>query len=94
MLGDKIIELNEAPDFNENTNILVDDFVKRFAEAHPKLTSTDLRVCSLIRMNKSNKEIARQLSITLGSLETSRHRIRKKNELPIDINLNDYILRF
>jgi ligand-binding sensor domain-containing protein len=93
-LDEKILEMDEMPDFEENINILFDDFVKRFAEAFPKSTPTDIKICSLIRMNKSNKEIAKQLSITLGSLETSRHRIRKKLNLPTDVNLNDFILRF
>ena len=93
-LNEQINGLNETEGFNDNINILFDDFVKRFADNFQKLTSTDIRICALIRMNKSNKEIAKQLNIALGSLETSRHRIRKKLSLPTDVNLNDFILRF
>ena len=93
-LNERINDLDETAEFNDNVNLLFDDFIKRFADNFPKITSTDLRICALIRMNRSNKEIAKQLNITLGSLETSRHRIRKKLSLPTDINLNDFILRF
>lgn len=90
----KLTDLKDSKEITENVSLLYDDFIKRFAESFPKLTATDIRICTLIRMNKSNKEIAKQLSITLGSLETSRHRIRKKLDIPTQINLNDFILRF
>ncbi|MBN1598755.1 MAG: hypothetical protein JW894_10705 [Bacteroidales bacterium] len=81
-------------EFNENINLLYDNFIERFAKEHPKLTHKDLKICAYIRMNKSNKEIARLLNITSGSLEISRYRIRKKLSLTLGTNLNDYILRF
>ncbi len=94
LISERITDLDETSAFFDNVNVLYDDFVKRFAEKYTSLTSTDMRICALIRMNKSNKEIAKQMNIALGSLETSRHRIRKKLSLNTDVNLNDFILRF
>lgn len=86
--------LKDDSDFGSTVNLLFDDFQKRLSENYPKLTHKDLRICSYIRMNKSNKEIAQQLNITAGSLETSRYRLRKKLELDADTNLNDFLIRF
>ena len=93
-LFEKKTILNKKPDYNENFDLIFENFTKRFAEAYPKITHKDLRICSYIRMNKSNKEIAELLSITVRSLEISRYRIRKKIGLRNSINLNDFILRF
>lgn len=81
-------------DFKENINLLYDNFIERFAKKHVKLTHKDLKICSYVRMNKTNREISEILHITKSSVEISRYRIRKKLNLPIGENLNDYILRF
>lgn len=91
------VSLNENESwahFEQNFNILHDDFLKRFSTDYPKLTHKDLRICAFIRMNIDNKEIARTLNITPESLGVSRTRIRKKIELDKEIYLNDFILRF
>lgn len=80
--------------FEQNFNILHDDFLKRFSQKYTKLTNKDLKVCAFIRMNIDNKEIARTLNITPESLGVSRTRIRKKINLDKEVFLNDFILRF
>ncbi len=84
----------EQKSFKTSVNLAYDNFQKKLSTAYPKLTHKDLRICSYIRMNKSNKEIAQQLNITTGSLETSRYRIRKKMELNSNTNLNDFLIKF
>ncbi len=91
---DSLKTLNEEKLFEETLEVDRDNFLSRFANACPKLSSTDLRICSLVRLNKSNKEIAQELNIALSSLEQSRYRIRKKMNLSSDVNLNDLIIRF
>jgi DNA-binding CsgD family transcriptional regulator len=93
-LFEKKTTLTKQTEYNENFDLIYENFTKRFAETYPRVTHKDLRICSYIRMNKSNKEIAALLSITLRSLEISRYRIRKKMGLSNSVNLNDYILRF
>lgn len=90
---DQNIEDANNWDHFEN-NLLQDDFVKRFMETYPKLTYKDLKICTFIRMNFDNKEIARMLNITPESLGVSRTRIRKKINLEKSVYLNDMILRF
>jgi len=92
-IDEKITSLDSFS-IGENIELDKDDFLVRFAQGYPKLSSNDLRICTLIRRNISNKDIAEQLNITSGSLEQSRYRMRKKMGLSSDVNLNELILRF
>lgn len=80
--------------YNQNIDLLQDNFISRFSSEFPDVTHKDLKICAFIRMNKTNQEIAEQLNITTRSLEMARYRIRKKVNLPHKINLNDFILKY
>ncbi|HEY9185943.1 MAG TPA: triple tyrosine motif-containing protein [Salegentibacter sp.] len=69
------------------------DFFKKMKEKHPELTSNDLKLCAYLRLNLSSKEIAPLLNISVKSVEIKRYRLRKKMELPREVNLTDYILQ-
>lgn len=67
------------------------DFIRQIANDYPKLTPTELKVCALLKVNLSNKEIANLLSISLRSIESHRYSIRKKMDLAGDTNLAAYL---
>lgn len=66
-------------------------FFDRLRKKHPQLTPNDHKLCALLRMNLSTKEISHILKITAPSTEISRIRLRKKLELPKGINLTQFI---
>ena len=66
-------------------------FFDRLRGKYPELTPTDHKLCALLRMNLSTKEIAHILKITAPSTEISRIRLRKKLQLPKGINLVQFI---
>ncbi|MBC8485415.1 MAG: sigma-70 family RNA polymerase sigma factor [Bacteroidetes bacterium] len=66
-------------------------FFHRLNEKFSKLTPKDQKLCAYLRMNFSTKEIAQLLSITSGSAEISRIRLRKKLNLPKETNLVTFI---
>lgn len=66
-------------------------FFKRLNIKFPDLTPKDQKVCAYLRLNLSTKEIAQLLSITPGSAEISRIRLRKKLSLTKEINLVKFI---
>jgi len=78
--------------FEEAFNHADKNFFKKVKEMHPKLTANDLRLCAYLRLNLSSKEIAPLLNISVRSVEIKRYRLRKKIDLPREINLNDYFL--
>ncbi len=93
----KIIDrnLNNNDDwhvFEEAFNNADKDFLKKIKQAHPSLTSNDLRLCTYLRLNLSSKEIAPLLNISARSVEVKRYRLRKKMNLPHESSLTDYIL--
>src|SRR5690606_5056682 len=78
--------------FKEAFNNADKDFFKKIKSKHPELTSNDLKLCAYLRLNLSSKEIAPLLNISVKSVEIKRYRLRKKMDLPREVNLSDYIL--
>ena len=57
-----------------------------------KLSQTDLRLASYIKMNHTNYEISRISGISLRTVESQRYRLSKKLNLSKDQDLNNFIL--
>ena len=70
------------------------DFNKRMLLKHPEITSNDLRIIALIKMNLSSKEIANILNISLAGIKKARYRLRKKLNLVSEDNLDHFIVSF
>lgn len=69
------------------------DFLKILKEKHPDLSSNDLKICNLTRLNLSVKESASILGISPESAKTARYRLRKKLGIGPEEELLDYFLR-
>lgn len=80
------VSLQEDDEWEEFMHFFEDvhpDFIKKISNAaSQKLTSTELRLAMLLRLNLSSKEIASVLRVTPDSVRVARYRLRKK--LPID----------
>lgn len=70
------------------------EFVSKLKKEFPKLTSNDLRICSLLRQNFSTKEVAQNLAIGAESANKARYRIRKKLGLSRKDDLIQFILGY
>lgn len=66
------------------------DFMKAIKQLSDKLSTTEIRVCTLIHLGLDNYEMAELMSISKRSIEQHRYRIKKK--LQININLSEYLL--
>ncbi|MCD7973666.1 MAG: LuxR C-terminal-related transcriptional regulator [Candidatus Azobacteroides sp.] len=55
------------------------------------LTNTDKKLCAMLKMNMSSKEIAELTNISVRSVELSRYRLRKKIGLEREDNLTEWI---
>lgn len=69
-------------------------FFSRLKKTHPLLSSGDLKHCACIKMNFDTKEIARFFNIKSSSVQISRVRLRKKMNLPENVDLRTYVLNF
>lgn len=81
-------------EFNLYFNQVDQDFVKSILDKHPKLTQNDLRLCTLMRINLSTKEIASLLNVSTRAVEQSRYRLKKRLSLKNDDDLLTYISSF
>ncbi|WP_189360093.1 helix-turn-helix transcriptional regulator [Algibacter mikhailovii] len=66
-------------------------FYERLQQKIPDLSGADLKLCALIKLNFSGKEMAYLLGISLGSVHVARHRLRKKMDLNRGVNLTNLI---
>ncbi|WP_143525072.1 hypothetical protein [Labilibacter marinus] len=77
--------------FNSRFVALNADFYERLKKRVPDLSSADLKICALIKLNFSGKEMAYLLGISAGSVNVARHRLRKKMNIERDTNLTQFI---
>ncbi|WP_298486965.1 LuxR C-terminal-related transcriptional regulator [uncultured Maribacter sp.] len=68
-------------------------FYRKLTETFPELTQRDHRLCALIKLKFSSKEISNFLGISMESVNTSRYRLRKKMNLKKSVNLSEFIGR-
>ena len=54
---------------------------------HPDLSSSELKICALVRLNMSSKEMAAVMHQTPASIDVARSRLRKKLNMSNEENL-------
>ncbi len=79
-------------DFDKYFESLNKNFYTRLKQKYPDISSNDLKICALIKLNLSIKEMASILNISPDSVKTARYRLRKKLQLATEENLTDFIL--
>lgn len=78
--------------FNTSFESINKNFYTRLKQAYPDISPNDLKICALIKMNLSIKEMSGILNISPDSVKTARYRLRKKLQLNSEDNLTDFIL--
>lgn len=86
------IQDNNWKDFDNYFESINKNFYTRLKQKYPDISSNDLKICALIKLNLSIKEMASILNISPDSVKTARHRLRKKLQLNTEENLTDFIL--
>ena len=66
-------------------------FYEQLNERFPKLTQGDQKICALVKLNFSSKEMSKLLGISVESVHTTRYRLRKKLNLTRKENLKEFI---
>ncbi len=77
--------------FDLNFSAVHEEFILTLQDKYPQLSQNDIKLCAFLKMNKSTKEIASLMNISIRGVETSRHRLRKKMGLSRDENLYNFI---
>ncbi len=82
---------NGWQNFEEKFRATHGDFTIMLAARYPALSPVELRVCALLLLHMSSKEIASILSVTAKSVEVYRTRIRQKMKLSNETNLISWL---
>ena len=80
--------------FESYFNTAHQNFTGRLRQKFDDITAGDLRICCLLRMNLSTKEIASILNVSVRAIELRRYRLRKRLGLEGDTNLIDFLINF
>ncbi len=103
--GKKLINLLMAEHSNTSNTIrwkefeahfanVYEDFYQRLVQKHPELTPGERKLCAMLRLKLSTKEIATLTLQNPQSIDIARYRIRKKLQLSQDVNLVSYLSGF
>ena len=93
---DEVVELarNNDPTFLPRFMEVYPEFTNNLLKEHPNLLPSELRLCAMVFLNFSSKEIAQYTFVTHRAVQTSKNRLRKKLGIPGDTDLYRYIKSF
>jgi len=67
------------------------NFLSIIKERYPSINQQELKLCAYLVMNLSSKEIAQLTAISVRGVEISRYRLRKKLQIPTEVNLFEFL---
>ncbi len=77
--------------FEQQFHNIHHDFIQKLSKQYPAMSPIELRVCALMKIHLSTKEIANMLCVETKSVEMYRYRIRKKLSLDVTVNLSTFL---
>lgn len=80
-------------EFESRFEHVYEDFYKILNHRFPDLTPGEKKLCALLRLNLSTKDIATITFQNPQSVDMARYRLRKKLDLNPDGNLTDFLMR-
>lgn len=69
-------------------------FFARLKSKYPELSQSELRHCTYIKLQMFTSEISQMLNIDNKSVQASRYRIKKKMQLPQEVDLKNFLENF
>lgn len=66
-------------------------FWQKLDELFPNLTRHEKQLCLYLKNDKTSQEIADLLSVSIRSVEMARYRLRKKINVPTEMDITDFI---
>jgi len=80
--------------YQKNFDLIHEHFFRNLRERYPALTSNDLKLCALLRLNMSTKDIANFTNMSVRGVETARYRLRRKLGLSTEKSLIEFFIDF
>ena len=80
-------------EFESRFASVYESFYENLANLFPDLTPGEKKMCALLRLNLSSKEIAALIFQNPKSVDMARYRLRRKMNLKQDENLTDFLMK-
>ncbi|RLD43471.1 MAG: hypothetical protein DRI86_09945, partial [Bacteroidetes bacterium] len=80
----------DIEEFQQKVDVAYDEFFKKLKAKFPLLTNNEKRLCALLRLNLSTKEISSLNNTSIKAVEMGRYRLRKKFNLNNKQSLSEY----
>ncbi len=84
----------EWKNFIEYFDQVYDQFTQKVFNRFPSLSISEKRLVLLIKMELKNREIASILNIDAASVKMAKYRLKKKLQLPEEIDIQQYLQNF
>lgn len=84
----------ELDEFQKTMHDVSEGFAKKLKTRFPNLTKNEERLCTMLKLNLSSKEIAAINNSTIRAIEMGRYRLRKKLGLAQEQNIVDFLQEF
>ncbi|MCS3284787.1 hypothetical protein NXV73_24090 [Bacteroides salyersiae] len=85
---------NVLQDFRYSFESIHHHFYENLNEKYPNLTMKEMRLCALLRLGLSTKEIADITFKEVRSVESARNRLRKKLQIDQTEDLQKFLMSF
>ena len=82
---------HNTENLNKQINAIYKDFLDRLDTKYPGLTKADKKLCTMLYINMSSKDIAAMTNTTVRTVETSRYRLRRKFNLTRDEDIVNFL---
>ena len=86
--------MDEYRKFEEQFTDVQREFTAELSRRYPVLTPTEIKICALLRMHLSSKQVASLLFLDVRTIDGHRYRIRKKLGLADKANLMLHLSTF
>lgn len=88
----KLAEKN-SPLFFEKFQVFFPHFVSGILKINPDLIHSELYFCALMKLDFDTKKIAQCTNNSIRAVESKKYRIRKKLNIPSEININSFLIK-
>lgn len=78
-------------EFQKRIDVISNEFYNSLLQRFPKLSKTEIKLCSLIRLDLDAQDIATLQNVDINSVYKSRYRLRKKLDIDSDVDLDVFL---
>ncbi|MCV9934302.1 hypothetical protein OIU80_18645 [Flavobacterium sp. LS1R47] len=88
----KLLVMEGSPLFFAKFKEMYPEYIDKIIKITPTIVSSELRFCALLKLGFSTNEIAIYTKSTIRAVQSKRYRLRKKLNVPPDVDLYDWLI--